>query len=243
MNQISRSLEEHLLLLLCVGVGLRLAPAALKGLLDSLLRRALRKIDSATDGQPAVRRALRQQVDNTPGWLLKLLVARALLKTRRKPRSERLAGLFLDLGAAVIGGDLGQDHKRQWIDDLEQGGIDGKMPVILLVNAFSCFLGSPQLLWAERINPGLRRRFARQYRIGGLFLTAAERSWFSAFFLIALPATPALTFAGYMIGYIVGFNALGWALAACVIIEVPHRTHCWQRERQIAADTRKAAGN
>ena len=77
-----------------------------KGLVDRLLRRALRKIDAAALGGPETRGALRAQVDNTPGRLLKLLVARALLKSRRKPRSERLAGLLLSLGAAVIGGPL-----------------------------------------------------------------------------------------------------------------------------------------
>jgi hypothetical protein len=42
-----------------------------------------------------------------------------------------------------------------------------------------------------------------------------------------------------MIGYIVGFDALGWALVALAIIEIPRFTERWQRERQLAADTRR----
>jgi hypothetical protein len=68
---------------------------------------------------------------------------------------------------------MGQDYKRAWVDDLSQAGADGKIPAVLLVNAFSCLLSSPQIRWEEKTNPGLRRRFARQYRIGGLLLEAA----------------------------------------------------------------------
>lgn len=237
MNRVSSSL----LFVLCVYAGLRLTSPAVKSLLNGLLQRALTKIDAATTGQPGTRRALRQQVDNTPGTLLKLLVARALLKALRKPRSERLASLFLALGAAVIGGPMGQDYKQAWIDDLRQGGIDGKIPAVLLANAFSCFLSSLQIRWEEKVDPGLRRRFARQYKIGGLLLAAAARSRLSAFFMIALPAAPPLALVGYAIGYITGFYALGWALVALAITEVPRRTDRWQRERQLAADIRKAA--
>jgi hypothetical protein len=45
-----------------------------------------------------------------------------------------------------------------------------------------------------------------------------------------------------MIGYIAGFNALAWALVALAVAEVPRRTDRWQRERQLAAETRRAAG-
>ena len=45
--------------------------------------------------------SLREQVNSTPGQLLKLPVARALLKSNRKPRTERLAGFFLASGAAM----------------------------------------------------------------------------------------------------------------------------------------------
>jgi hypothetical protein len=68
---------------------------------------------------------------------------------------------------------MGQDYKRAWVDDLSQAGADGKIPAVLLVNDFSCLLSSPQIRWEEKTNPGLRRRFARQYRIGGLLLEAA----------------------------------------------------------------------
>jgi hypothetical protein len=71
-------------------------------------------------------------------------------------------------------------------------------------------------------------------------LAAAARTRLSAFFLIAVPGTPILAFAGYMIGYIVGFDVLRWALVALAIIEVPRCTDRWLRERQLAADTRRA---
>src|SRR6185369_12143844 len=93
----------------------------------------------------------------------------------------------LALGAAVIGGPLGQDYKQAWTDDLRQGGIEGKVPAVLLANAFSCFLSSPQIRWEEKVDPGLRRRFARQYEIGGLLLAAAARSRLSALVMIAVP--------------------------------------------------------
>src|SRR5215469_1870665 len=87
-----------LFLLLDAYVVLRFAPFLFRGLLEYLLRRTLSKIDSETAGQPVTRRALRRQVENTPGWMLKVLVARALLKARRRPQSERLPHLFLALG-------------------------------------------------------------------------------------------------------------------------------------------------
>ena len=239
MNPVSSSL----ILVLGIYMGLRLAAPAVRSLLNRLLRRTIGKIDAASAGRPATLRALRQQVDNTPGPLLKLLVARALLKSYREPRNERLAGLFLALGAVVIGGPMGQDYKRAWADDLNQAGADGKIPAVLLANALSCFLSSPQIRWEEKTSPRLRNRFERQYKIGGLLLAAAARSRPSAFFLIALPATPPLALTGYMTGYIFGSEALGWALAALAITEVPRRTDRWQRERQLAADTRRAAGN
>ena len=239
MNPFSSSLA----FLLCVYAALRLSSPVVKGVLDRLLRRALHRIDAAAAGGPETRGALRTQVDNTPGRLLKLLVARALLKSRRKPRSERLAGLFLSLGAAVIGGPLGQDYKRAWTDDLDQAGADGKTLPVMMVHSVSCAVTSAQIRWVERTSPRLRRRFARQYRIGGLLLAAAARSRLSAFFFIAVPATPAVAFTGYLIGHVMGFDAFGWALAALAIIEVPRRTDRWQRERQLAAETRELVKN
>jgi hypothetical protein len=72
-------------------------------------------------------------------------------------------------------------------------------------------------------------------------LAAAARSRLSAFFMIALPITPAVAFVGYLIGNFVGFDDLGWALAALAILEVPRSTDRWQRERQLAAETQRAA--
>jgi hypothetical protein len=63
----------------------------------------------------------------------------------------------------------------------------------------------------------------------------------SAFVMLALPATPAVAFAGYMIGHMVGFDPFGWALAAHAVVGVPRWAHGWQRERKLAADTEKAA--
>jgi hypothetical protein len=231
-----------LLSVLCVYAVIRLASPVVRSLLKRPLRRALTRIDAATGDQPDTRRALREQVDHTPGTLLKLLVARALLKSVREPRSERLAGLFFALGAAVIGGTLGQDYKKEWTGDLRQGRIEGQVSAVLLANAVSCFLSSPQIRWVRKVDPGLRRRFARQYEIGGLLMEAAARSRLSALVMIAVPGAAILAFAGYAIGYITGFDALGWALVALAITDVPHRTVRWQRERQLASDIRKTEG-
>lgn len=57
-------------------------------------------------------------MNSTSGQLLKLLVARALPKSNRKPRTKRLAGFFLASGAAVIGGPVGQDYKQAWTADI-----------------------------------------------------------------------------------------------------------------------------
>jgi len=113
----------------------------------------------------------------------------------------------------------------------------------MLVHAVSCVLSSAQIRWVEKTSPRPRRRFARQYRIGGLLLEAAARSRISAFFFIAVPATPALAFTGYLIGHVIGFDAFGWALAALAIIEVPRCTDRWQRERQLVAETRELVKN
>jgi hypothetical protein len=90
-----------------------------------------------------------------------------------------------------------------------------------------------------RPGPRLRCRFARQYRIGRLLLAAAARSRIPAFFFIAVPATPALAFTGYLIGHVAGFDTFGWAVAALTIIGFPRRTG----RRQLAADTRKLVKN
>jgi hypothetical protein len=237
MNPVSGAL-----VLLSIYAGVRLARLLAKSLASKLLKRSLEKIDSATTGRPDVRTILRQQVDNTPGQLLKLLVARALSKSHREPRNQRLADSFLALGAAVIGGPLGQDYKRAWTDDLNQAGADGKVWVVVMVNALSCLLSSPQIRWVEKVSPRLRDRFARQYRILELVLAAAARSYLSAFILIALPTTSALALIGFMMTYVSGLAAFGWAFVAFAIIEIPLWVHRWQRERQLAVATRRAAG-
>jgi len=213
---------------------LRLMPEAARALLEKLLQRTLSKIDSVTGVKPAERAALRSQVNNTPGLLLKLLVAQALLKPLRRSRSERLAGSFLAMGAGVIGGTLGQDYKRQWIDDLGQAAEDGKIPVVMFVNAVSCFISSFEICWDEKTGPGLRRRFTGPHRLLCQYADAAARSPLSAMIMIALPATPIIAFAVYEPWALFGLGEWGLAAGAAAVIEVPHRTHRWQRERRLA---------
>jgi hypothetical protein len=70
---------------------------------------------------------------------------------------------------------------------------------------------TPNRAQRDRLGCGaqaLRRRFARQYKIGGLLLAAAVRSRLSAFFITVL-ATPDLAFTGYLIGHVMGFDAFG----------------------------------
>jgi uncharacterized membrane protein YfcA len=232
---------SSLILMACFCGGLRIASAAVRSLLDRLLERTLGRIDFVTEGEPAVQGNLREQVNNTPGQLLKLLVARALLKSNRKPRIERLAGFFLASGAAVIGGPVGQDYKQAWTADINQAVADGMLPAVLLVSALSCFISSFQIRWVEKTTPRLRRRFARQYRVAGQFLAAAARSSLSAFIVLTLPATAAGAFVGYTVGHLVGSDTLGWALAAGMIFEVPFAIFKWQRERALADEARRAA--
>jgi hypothetical protein len=92
---------------------------------------------------------------------------------------------------------------------------------------------TPNRAQRDRLGCGaqaLRRRFARQYKIGGLLLAAAVRSRLSAFFITVL-ATPDLAFPGYLIGHVMGFDAFGRALAALAIIEVPRCADGCERER------------
>lgn len=212
-----------------------------ESLLDTALQRTLCKIDAATADQQDLQTNLRQQVDNTPGRLPKLLVARALLKLYRKPRYERLAGLFHAFGADIIGGPEGDDCKEMWTADLKAAVATGKSPSAVLADAFSNFLGSPEIRWVDKLRPALRLRFARQFRIVDELLAAAAQTHTSAFLLISVPAGLVMAFIGYTAGHLIGSDALGWGLAIAALFGIPSRVNRWHRERKLATDTQRAA--
>jgi hypothetical protein len=234
MNKINSLLDGGYIALL----GLTgMMASVLLALMDTALHRTLRKIDSVTADQPETAEALRRQVDQTPGRLLKLLVARALLKSYRVPRSERVARACIAFGAAVIGGPQGDDYKRQFLDDLNDAREDGKIPAVLVINAFSSCLGSFQMRWEMKIDPFLRARFVKQYAIGAAFLDAAARSAPTAVLVIGGPVIFVVT----AIGYLLGGTAVAYGALVAVVFPVPMLVIGWQRGRLRAVKAKRAA--
>ena len=233
MNPYGSLPDGRSILLFCAGLAL----AALLGVSSHIrLGRTLRKIDAATQDRPTVGIAIRQHVGNTPGRMVRRLVARAWWNRVRPARCERLAQRINSLGAAIVGGPLGSDLRMQWMADLQNSKRQGRIPAELLFEAAGNFLGSFKILLSERLVEFLRRRYAMPCRIGSGFLDFAARSKPTVILLFGLPAIGIVTLAGYLIGG----EELAYTLLGAALYAVPTTVTNWQAERLLAIRTRLA---
>ncbi|QXJ23353.1 hypothetical protein AGRA3207_004495 [Actinomadura graeca] len=233
MNEYGSLPDGGYVLLFCAG----LAVAALLGAASGVrLGRTLRKIEAATEDRPEVGAAIRDHVGGTPGRVLRRLVVRAWWNRVRPSRCERLAGCANALGAAIVGGPLGADLRRQWSADLGNGRRQGRIPAELLLEALGNLIGSFKILASERVLEFLRRRYATPWRVAAGLLDFAARSKPTAVVLLGLPAMGGVTLAGYLIGG----TELAYALLGASFYAAPAAAVRWQAGRFLAVRTRLA---
>ncbi|WP_067449830.1 hypothetical protein [Actinomadura macra] len=233
MNEYGSLPDGSYVLLFCAG----LAVAALWGAASGIrLGPTLRKIEAATDDRPEVGDAIREHVGGTPGRVLRRLVVRAWWNRVRPSRCERLAASVNSLGAAIVGGPLGGDLRRQWTADLRNGRRQGRIPAELLLEAVGNLVGSFKILASERVLEYVRRRYATPWRVAAGLLDFTARSKPTAVVLLGLPAMGGVTFAGYLIGG----TELAYALLGASFYAAPATAVRWQTGRLLAVQTRLA---
>jgi hypothetical protein len=213
--------------------------------LEYLLQRTLRKIDTVTAEDPEVAHDLHGQVQAIPGRLLRLLVARALLRRHRPNCRERLALGLLAAATKIVGADEQALFLKQARGDHYANKKAGWSSTRLLVDAFAQLLSAPQGRWQERISPWLAATFPRASERVNWYLDTAARSASSALIMVGplllVPATTMAYATMLMLGERFHGLEIGVALEFAVFFAVPGAVINWQRGRNLALFTGEKA--